>query len=81
MGHFSHDKGERYVLGRLVELMAFNNRDYKLNPSWHDGIISVQIDANSVHSNDNDITTNMMVLWLASTATEDRCYMPVAWHI
>ena len=22
-----------------------------------------------------------MVLWLASTATEDHCYMPVAWHI
>ena len=22
-----------------------------------------------------------MVLWLASTATEEHCYMPVAWHI
>ena len=23
----------------------------------------------------------LMVLWLASTATEDHCRMPVAWHI
>ena len=27
----------------------------------------------------NILTT--MVPWLASTATEDHCYMPVAWHI
>ena len=26
-------------------------------------------------------TLQNMVLWLASTATEDHCYMPVAWHI
>ena len=23
----------------------------------------------------------VMVLWLASTATEDHCHMPVSWHI
>ena len=26
-------------------------------------------------------TVKCMVPWLASTATEDHCYMPVAWHI
>ena len=26
MGHLSHDKGERAGLGRLVEVMSFNNR-------------------------------------------------------
>ena len=25
MGHLSHDKGERAVLGRLLEVMSFNN--------------------------------------------------------
>ena len=25
--------------------------------------------------------TEFMVLWLASTATEDHCRIPVAWHI
>ena len=55
MGHLSHDKGERYGLDRLVEVMAFNNQNYKLDPSWHYGIISVIIDADGVNPNDNDI--------------------------
>ena len=60
MGHLSHDKGERAGLGRLVEVMAFNNRKLKLDPSWHDGIISIRIDADGVNSNDKDIATKII---------------------
>ena len=60
MGHLSHDKGERYGLDRLVEVMAFNNQNYKLDPSWQDSIISVRIDENGVNSNDNDIATEII---------------------
>ena len=41
MGHLCHDKGEIAVLGRLVEVMAFNNHNYKIYPGWQDGIIYV----------------------------------------
>ena len=60
MGHLSHDKGERAGLGRLVEVMSFNNRNYKLDPSWHNGIISVIIDLDGVNSNDDDIATKII---------------------
>ena len=60
MGHLSHDKGERAVLGRLVEVMAFNNHNYKLDTSWHNNIISVIIDANGVNSNDNGIVKKII---------------------
>ena len=33
MGNLSHDTGERTGLGRLVGVMSFNNRNYKLDPS------------------------------------------------
>ena len=60
MGHFSHDKGERYVLGRLVELMAFNNQNYNIDPSWHYGITSVRIDTDGFNSNDNYIAADFI---------------------
>ena len=41
--------------------------DYN-SDSGDEAVINVEIDKS-------------MVLWLASTATEDHCYMPVAWHI
>ena len=40
--------------------MAFNNQNYKLDPSWHNGIIYVRIQADGVYSNDNDITKNII---------------------
>ena len=60
MGYLIHDKREMSGLGILVESMAFNNRNYKLDPSWHNGIISVQIDADRVNPNDNDIATRII---------------------
>ena len=60
MVHLSHDKGERAGLGRLVEVMSFNNNNYKLDTSWHNGIISVRIDADIVNSNDDDIVTKII---------------------
>ena len=60
MGHLSHDKVEIGWLGIPVEVVSFNNRHYKLYPSWHDGIISVRIDADGVNSNDNDIRTKII---------------------
>ena len=60
MGHLCHDKGEIAVLGRLVEVMAFNNHNYKIYPSWQYGIIYVWIDAYGVNSNDNDIAANII---------------------
>ena len=60
MGHLSHDKGERAGLGRLVEVMSFNNRNHRLDPTWHDGIISIRIDADGVNSNDDDIATKII---------------------
>ena len=41
-------------------MTAFNNRSYKLNPSFHEGIISVQIYAEGVDTNDDDIMTKMI---------------------
>ena len=60
MGHLSYDKGEQAGLGQLVEVMAFNNRKRKLEPSWHDGIISIRIDTDGVNSNDKDIATKII---------------------
>ena len=60
MGHLNHDKGERAGLGRLLEVIDSNNRNYKLDPSWHKGTISVRIDADGVNSNDNDITSKII---------------------
>ena len=40
--------------------MDFSNCNYNLNPSWHDSLISVRIDAYGVNSNDNDILTNII---------------------
>ena len=40
--------------------MDFNNRNYKLNPSWPDGIISVWIYADGVNSNDNDMVAKII---------------------
>ena len=60
MGNLIHDKGERAGLGRLVEVMSFNNRNYKLDHTWHNGIISVRIDVDSVNSNDDDIAKNII---------------------
>ena len=60
MVHLSHDKGERAGLGRLVEVMSFNKNNYKLDTSWHNGIISVRIDADIVNSNDDDIVTKII---------------------
>ena len=60
MGNLSHEKGEISGLGRLVEVMSFNNRNYKLDPSWHNGIISVRNDADGVNSNDDDIATKII---------------------
>ena len=40
--------------------MYFNNWDYKLDPSWNNGIISVRIDADCVNSNDDDIGTKII---------------------
>ena len=37
--------------------MGFNYWNYKLDPSWHDSIITVKIDVDSVNSNDNDTAT------------------------
>ena len=39
---------------------GINNRNYKLDTNWHDGIISVLIDADGVNSNDNYITKNIL---------------------
>ena len=55
-----HEKGEISGLVRLVEVMDFNNRNYKLDPSWHDSIISVIIDVDGVNSNDNDIAEKII---------------------
>ena len=55
-----HDNGERSVIGRPVEVMSFNNQNYKLDPSWNNSIISVRIDADGVNSSDNDIATNII---------------------
>ena len=60
MGNLSHDKGERAVIGRLAEVMDFNNQNYKIYPSWHNGIISVRIYADDVNPNDNDIAENII---------------------
>ena len=60
MGRLIHDKGERAGLGRLLEVIDSNNHNYKLDPSWHKGTISVRIDADGVNSNDNDIVTNII---------------------
>ena len=60
MGHLRHDKGERALLGRLVEVVAFNNPNYKLDPSWYNGIISVIIYADGVNSNDNYIAKKVI---------------------
>ena len=60
MVHLSHDKVERAGLGRLVEVMSFNNHNYKLYISWHNGIISVSIDIDGANSNDDDIVTNII---------------------
>ena len=49
MGHLRNDKGERSVFYRLVEVMPFNNWNYKLDTSCHNGIISIKIDADSVN--------------------------------
>ena len=62
MGNLSHDKVERAGLGRVVEVMASNNRNYKLDASWHDGMISVRIDEDGVDSNDNYIATKIIYL-------------------
>ena len=32
----------------------------KLDPSWHNGIISVRIDIDGVNSNDDDIATKII---------------------
>ena len=55
-----HEKGEISGLVRLVEVMDFNNRNYKLDPSWHDSIISVIIDVDGVNPNDNDIAEKII---------------------
>ena len=55
MGNLSHDRGERAGIGRILEVMYFNNQNYKIDPSWNNGIISVIIDADGVNPNDNDI--------------------------
>ena len=61
MGHLSHDKGERARLGRLVEVMSpFNNHNRRLDSTWHDGIISIRIDADGVNLNDDDIATKII---------------------
>ena len=36
-------------------MTAFNNWNYRLDPSWHGGILSVRIDAGGINPNDNDI--------------------------
>ena len=60
MGDLSHDTGERYVIGILVEVVSFNNQNHYIDPSLHDGIISVRIDADSANSNDNHIAKNII---------------------
>ena len=60
MGQLGHDKGERAGLDILVEVMSFNNRNYKLDPSWNNGIISVRIDADGVNSIGNYIVTKII---------------------
>ena len=40
--------------------MGFNNWDCKLDPSWHNSVISVQIDADGVNSNDNYIANKII---------------------
>ena len=40
--------------------MSFNNRNCRLDPTWHDGIISIRIDADGVNSNDDDIATKII---------------------
>ena len=60
MGHLRNDKGERSVFYRLVEVMPFNNWNYKLDTSCHNGIISIKIDADCVNSNDDDIGTKII---------------------
>ena len=60
MGNLIHDKGERAGLGRILEVMSFNNRNYKLYSTCHNGIIPVIIDADGVNSNDSDITTKII---------------------
>ena len=41
-------------------------------------MVTGKISVKSVHT---FLVSGSMVPWLASTATEDHCYMPVAWHI
>ena len=60
MGHLIHDKGERAGLGRIVEVMYFNNRNYKLDPSWNNNILSVRMDADGVNSNGDDIAAKII---------------------
>ena len=51
----THDKGERKKLGRLIRLLAFLNKGFKLDPNFHDGIISLRVDSNGVKSEDVSI--------------------------
>ena len=55
-----HDKVEIYGLGRLAEVVDFNNWNNNLDSSWNNSIISVIIDAGGVTSNDNDITKEII---------------------
>ena len=69
MGNLIHDKGERAGLGRILEVMSFNNRNYKLYSTCHNGIIPVIIDADGVNPNDDDIATKII-------KTKNNCCLP-----
>ena len=54
-----HDKGDRNGLGRLIRVLALFNKLFKYDVNFHDGIISLRLDADGVDSTDDSIIEHL----------------------
>ena len=68
----THDKGERNGLVWLIRLCAFYNRKTCLEPLFHDGIISLRVDADGVKADDKSISQHLYNTFKRCLAYKDE---------